>query len=151
MGVVSFTPRPLYPRGKSPWYPLDRWLGGPQSRSELGGEEKISQPLPGLEPPIIQPVAQSYTTELRECIQKFPDWPPGARTANDTTLCHYAQLYRYFVSQSSEFCRHNPLCYFSTSNTKGKRVFRSDSVRKLLDTPSYPDPTKLTNSIEQSP
>jgi hypothetical protein len=24
------------------------------------------------------------------------------------------QLYRYFVSQSSEFCRHNPLCCFST-------------------------------------
>jgi len=22
------------------------------------------------------------------------------------------QLYRYFVSQSSEFCRHNPLCGF---------------------------------------
>jgi hypothetical protein len=25
------------------------------------------------------------------------------------------QLYRYFVSQSIEFCRHNPLCCFSTS------------------------------------
>jgi hypothetical protein len=25
------------------------------------------------------------------------------------------QLYRYFVSQSSEFCRNNPLCCFSTS------------------------------------
>jgi len=25
------------------------------------------------------------------------------------------QLYCYFVSQSSEFCRHNPLCCFSTS------------------------------------
>jgi len=25
------------------------------------------------------------------------------------------QLYRYFVSQSSEFCCHNPLCCFSTS------------------------------------
>jgi len=25
------------------------------------------------------------------------------------------QFYRYFVSQSSEFCRHNTLCYFSTS------------------------------------
>jgi len=25
------------------------------------------------------------------------------------------QLYRYFVSQSSEFCRHNPFCCFSTS------------------------------------
>jgi hypothetical protein len=24
--VVSFTPRPLYPQGKSPWYPLDRRL-----------------------------------------------------------------------------------------------------------------------------
>jgi hypothetical protein len=37
---------------------------GPQSRSGLGGEEKNSQPLPGLEPPIIQPVAQRCTTEL---------------------------------------------------------------------------------------
>jgi hypothetical protein len=55
--VVSFTPRPLYPYGKSPWYPLIRGLGGPQSRSGKGGEEKNSQPLPGLEPPIIQPVA----------------------------------------------------------------------------------------------
>jgi hypothetical protein len=25
---------------------------------------------------------------LRKCIQKFPDWPPGARTANGTVLCH---------------------------------------------------------------
>jgi hypothetical protein len=46
--VVSFTPRPLYPQGKSPWYPLDRRLGGPQSRSGRDGEEKNSQP-----PPII--------------------------------------------------------------------------------------------------
>jgi hypothetical protein len=37
--VVSFTPQLLYPQGKSPWYPLDRRLGGPQSRSERGGEE----------------------------------------------------------------------------------------------------------------
>jgi hypothetical protein len=31
--VVSFTLRPLYPQGKSPWYPLDRRLCGSQSRS----------------------------------------------------------------------------------------------------------------------
>jgi hypothetical protein len=37
------------------------------------------------------------------------------RTANGTALCHYVQLYRYFVSQSGEFCRHKPLCSFSTS------------------------------------
>jgi hypothetical protein len=34
--VVSFTPRPLYPQGKSPWYPLDRRLGGPQIGTILG-------------------------------------------------------------------------------------------------------------------
>jgi hypothetical protein len=50
MEVISFTLRPLYHQGKSPWYPLDRRLGGPQSRSRRGGEEKNSQPLPGIEP-----------------------------------------------------------------------------------------------------
>jgi hypothetical protein len=34
--VVSFTLRVLYPWGKSPRYPLDRRLGGPQSLSERG-------------------------------------------------------------------------------------------------------------------
>jgi len=33
-------------------------------------------------------------------------------------------VYRSFVSQSSEFCRHNPLKGTETSNTKGKRIFR---------------------------
>jgi hypothetical protein len=54
---------PLYPYGKSPWYPLDRRLGGLQSRFGRGGEEKNSQPLTGLDTPIIQPVAQLYTIE----------------------------------------------------------------------------------------
>jgi hypothetical protein len=62
--VVSFTPRPLYPQGKSLWYPLDRRLGVFQSRSGRGGEEINSQPLPRFEPPIIQLVDERYTTEL---------------------------------------------------------------------------------------
>jgi len=42
------------------------------------------------------------------------------------------------VSQSSEFCRHNPLCCFSTSVFVVVVVyFVIDSVRKLLDVPSY--------------
>jgi aminoglycoside N3'-acetyltransferase len=32
------------------------------------------------------PLAAAYL--VRGCIQKFPDWPPGARTANGTALCH---------------------------------------------------------------
>jgi hypothetical protein len=62
--VLNFTIRPLYPQGKSPWYALDRRLGGPQSWSGRGGEEKNSQSLPRLEPLIIQPVAQRCTAEI---------------------------------------------------------------------------------------
>jgi hypothetical protein len=43
--------------------PLDRKLGGSQIRFGLGGEEKNFHPQPGLEPPIIQPIAQRYTAE----------------------------------------------------------------------------------------
>jgi hypothetical protein len=32
--VVNFMPQPLYPQGKSPWYPLDRRLCGPQSHTK---------------------------------------------------------------------------------------------------------------------
>jgi hypothetical protein len=54
--MVRFAPRPVYSQGKSPWYPLDRRLGGSQNRSGRSGEEKNLQPLLGLEPPIIQPI-----------------------------------------------------------------------------------------------
>jgi hypothetical protein len=69
MGVVSYTGRLIYPQEKSTY----RRLVGPQSRSGRGGEEKNSHPLPGLEPPIIEPVAQRYTTELSRltlCVSK---------------------------------------------------------------------------------
>jgi hypothetical protein len=66
-GSGSIAPRTLWPRhymevggqlhapaayshGKSPCYPLDRRLGGPQSRSGHGGEEKNSQLQPKIEP-----------------------------------------------------------------------------------------------------
>jgi hypothetical protein len=42
--VVIFTSLPLYLRGKSPWYLLDRRLGGPQNRSGRRGGEKILDP-----------------------------------------------------------------------------------------------------------
>jgi hypothetical protein len=56
--------RPLYPQGKSPCYPLDTRQGGPQSRSGCVGEERNSQRFPELEPSIVQPVAQRYSTEI---------------------------------------------------------------------------------------
>jgi hypothetical protein len=30
----------------------------------------------------------AFCHQIRGCIQKFSDWPPGARTANGTALCH---------------------------------------------------------------
>jgi len=72
LSVDSFTSRPLYTNGKSSWYPLDRRLGGRQSRSGRGGEEKNSQLLPGLKPPIIQPVAQRYNTDISYSKRRYP-------------------------------------------------------------------------------
>jgi hypothetical protein len=46
-------------------------------------------------------VGYTFLTAIR-FIHKFPDWSPGARTANGTALCYRVQSYRYFVSQSSE-------------------------------------------------
>jgi hypothetical protein len=56
----------LYPQGKSPWYPLDRMLGGPESQPGCGGGNNNSQSLQGLKTPIIQSTAQHYTTELSQ-------------------------------------------------------------------------------------
>jgi hypothetical protein len=62
--VVSFTPQPIYPQGKSFWNSLGRRLGGFQNWYGRGGEERNSDPLPGLQPPTIQPVSQRCTTEV---------------------------------------------------------------------------------------
>jgi hypothetical protein len=43
-------------------------------------------------------ISTAVQFKIRGCILKFPDWPPGARTANGTTLCHWVQLYHYFAS-----------------------------------------------------
>jgi hypothetical protein len=56
-------PGRFIPRVKSPLYPLDRRLGGPQSRSGRGGEGKNSQPCreSNTDHPIVQPAASRYT------------------------------------------------------------------------------------------
>jgi len=42
--VVSFTPWPLCPQGKSPWYPLDRRLVGPITGLDLVEKRKFPAP-----------------------------------------------------------------------------------------------------------
>jgi hypothetical protein len=63
--VVSFTPRPLYPQGKSPWQPLNRRLGGPQNWSGCCGEVKILDPTWSQTPtPVIQTIASHSLYQL---------------------------------------------------------------------------------------
>jgi hypothetical protein len=42
--VVSFTPRPLYPQGKSPWFTSDRRLVGPRAGLNAVAKRKIPNP-----------------------------------------------------------------------------------------------------------
>jgi hypothetical protein len=86
--MVGFTLRPLYTQGKSLWYPLDRRLGGPQSCSGHGSEEKNSHPRRESNPrtPIVQSVAQrqrnfTFITYNKEHSQlrysvHYTDWSP---------------------------------------------------------------------------
>jgi hypothetical protein len=71
--MVSFTPQPLYPQGKSTWYPLDKgWVG---SRAVLDAvvTRKIPSPRQESNPrtPIVQPVAQRYTDRAITALEIF--------------------------------------------------------------------------------
>jgi hypothetical protein len=49
------------PPRKDPQYPLDRMMGGPQSRSGQLGAEKILDPTGTLDPSVVHPVASLCT------------------------------------------------------------------------------------------
>jgi hypothetical protein len=50
MSSQRCAPAALYPWWKDPWYPLDRRLGGPQSRLDAGARRKILCPCLGSNP-----------------------------------------------------------------------------------------------------
>jgi hypothetical protein len=74
-------PQLLYSQGKSPWYPLDRRLGGTQSWSRCGGEETLL----GLKPPIIQATVKTMKG-LNRLNNKQPQIVIGQNTANGYKL-----------------------------------------------------------------
>jgi hypothetical protein len=82
--MVSFTPRPLYPRRKGTRYPLYRRLGGPQSRSGQHGKEKILDPT-GTDPSVVQPIA-SGNTDYATSAQKTKVTNKQSKTRKDEKI-----------------------------------------------------------------
>jgi hypothetical protein len=72
--MVAFTARPLYPREKSPLDPLDRRLGGPQSRSGRLAENSWPYRDSNFDTSVVQPVASRYT-DYANPAPKFPSNP----------------------------------------------------------------------------
>jgi hypothetical protein len=69
----------LYPRWKDPRYPLDRRLGGPQSRVWTQGLQEKSSAALGDRTPIVQPVVRHYT-----------DWATAApKTVVSSLICFW--------------------------------------------------------------
>jgi hypothetical protein len=67
--VVSFTPQLFYPKEK---HPSTHWIGG-WVRSRAGLDTVVSRKIlspAGTQTPIIQPVAQRYTTELSQLLER---------------------------------------------------------------------------------
>jgi hypothetical protein len=100
--------RPLYPQGKSPRYPLYRRLGGPQSRSGRGGEEKNSQPPPGIETSVISYFIKfyiNYPNEIENILLNFR-----------VILMNFRQIMTHFflilVNDLNVRMPHCLMCYF---------------------------------------
>jgi hypothetical protein len=66
-------------------------LAGLQSRSGHDREEKNSQPPPEFEPPIIQPVAQYYTTELSRVLFGV------GKYVKSGTVIHRKNTHKFYV------------------------------------------------------
>jgi hypothetical protein len=75
---------------------------------------------------------------VRGCIQKFPDWPPAARTANGTALITRCSCIAILWVTLMSFAAVT-LCVASQRVVVVVVVVYSviDLVRKLFDTPSY--------------
>jgi hypothetical protein len=62
--VVSFTPRPLYPEGKSPWYWIGGWVG-----SRVGLDAVVKRKIPNPCPDHL--ARSSWLNVLRTLLEKL--------------------------------------------------------------------------------
>jgi hypothetical protein len=140
--MVSFTSRPLYPRGKNPWRALDRRLSWPLRQSEVGGEENSTP----------RPYWKSYPGRpARRLVSVLTVYEGVSKSFRTGRLERGLQM----VQLSATRCSCIAILWVSlvsfaaiTLYVASQRVFLVivvyfviDSVRKLLNTPSYDNPT----------
>jgi hypothetical protein len=106
--MVSIMTRPLYSRGKSPWYSFNRRLGGPQSRSGSCDVEKSLLPLPRIEPWPSSRQAVAMPTEPNNIWRKSTDYEAPHYSVSSTSS-----------SSSAPNIHHNTL--FSNTLNNGKQ------------------------------
>jgi hypothetical protein len=56
--------------------------------SKVCNKEWSTKVVPDCATGIARCVLSGHSLRIGGCIQKFPDWPPGAGTANGTALCY---------------------------------------------------------------
>jgi hypothetical protein len=90
--------RPLYPRGKSPRYTLDRRLGVSQSRSGRCGKYK-NLALPGIEPVPSRSQPVAIPTELSRLLNRYVrqvNAVPSAKGSSNSTSRRVACEWRSY-------------------------------------------------------
>jgi hypothetical protein len=107
--VVSFMPWLLYPQRQSPWYPLDRRLGGPQSWSGYGVEEKNTQPPLGFESwSSDHPTCSQSLYQLNFPVSSHPENTNFSLKCIKLAHCNRWQKYRivHGISVLIKWCSH---------------------------------------------
>jgi hypothetical protein len=99
--VVSVTPRPHFTPAKGPRYPLDRRLGGPQSRSGHRLKEKFLTCAED-RTPVVQSVVRHYTDRA-------------------TSVTYYISERIFCIFHGYHTSRH--LFHYNTSNTAFRTLF----------------------------
>jgi hypothetical protein len=138
--VVSVTPWPLYSRGKSPRYPLDRRLDGPQSRSErhgksLANKQELAVPSSGQEI-MLKEIIKEIARMAQSVWRRVTGWnarirfPAGIK---DLSLLHCVQT---GSGARPAFYPTGSRGPFPRSNTAGVWVWNGEAVTPLSDTSS---------------
>jgi hypothetical protein len=88
----------VLPPEKEPRYPLDRRLGGPQSRSGRRGKEKIlgSTETRNATSSVVQPVASRYTDWAIPAPTPVPIYQTTPRQISEHRICNFTILFMIY-------------------------------------------------------